>query len=478
MSFDPGQELDTTAFGELSIAEPTPITQIMAPYGQLEKAQGFILNGGTTGVTESLFETSSGASSDGFAALLTRRQVTYRPGQGILARFTTIYDTPQTNNRQLSGFAVNSDRLVFGYSAAGVFGISRFYNGDSEIQELTITTPAGGAENATVTVDGVGYTVPLTAGTVQHNAYEIAESLNSQTDLYDFSSNNDQGVARSLLFGSNNSFAFTSATAVAAWAQIVAGSAPQEEFIAQADWNIDNRPDLDPQKLNVYQIRGQYLGGGAIKFYIEDTETGKFVEVHRIKYANTEAETSVKTPTFRVGWWSENQGNTSDVVVKGASAAGFVEGKSIRTEPTRALDNSDPAVGTANLTNILTIRNRLVLDGRRNRTETFGLELSASTDSSKGAVVQILTDADITGDLDYAYIDKDNSITEYATDSGTVSGGRLVYSFSIPPNDGVIINLKDLESILLAGSTLTVASRINSGASSAINASLVWQEDL
>ncbi len=477
MSYIPSDS-NKTAFGEDSVAQPTPVVQIMAPYGLLDKAQSFELNGGSGSATDSLFEASTGTNSDGFCAILTRRQVSYRPGQGILARFTTIYDTPATSNRQLAGFAVNADRLVFGYNASGVFGIARFYDGDSEIQELTITTAAGGSENATVTVDGVGYTVPLTSGTVQHNAFEIAESLNSQTDLYDFSSNDDQVVARSLLFGNNSSFAFSSSSAVASWSQIVAGSTPDEEFIAQADWNIDTMSGFDPQKGNVYQIRAQYLGFGAISFYIEDSDSGAFVEVHRIKYANTATTPSVSNPTFRVGWWSENEGNTTDVVIKGASAAGFVEGYSIRTEPPRALDNTNLAVGSSGFENIITLRNRLVLDGRRNRTEVFGLGLSASTTSTKGAILQVLANATISGDLDYQYIDKPNSVVEYAFDNGNVTGGRLVTSVTIPPQGGVDIDLERIGCLLLSGETLTFASRVVSGSASEVTVATVWQEDL
>jgi len=63
--------------------------------------------------------------------------------------------------------------------------------------------------------------------------------------------------------------------------------------VAQADWDdpLDgtgaSRMTLDQTKLNVFQIRFQFLGAGAIQLWVESDTTGLFVIVHTIDYTNS-----------------------------------------------------------------------------------------------------------------------------------------------------------------------------------------------
>lgn len=466
-----------TAFGELSTAEPVPIMQITAPYGLLQKAQSFTVLGGTTAANNSLFEATTGTDPNALSALLSRRQVTYRAGQGLMARLTAIFDTPQPNSAQEAGLIINTDRLGFGFQGTS-FGIIYQHDGESEIQELTLTVAAAGAENATVTINGTPFTVPLTAGTLQHNAFEIANSLEAQVPDYSFSSNDVTVVARSLIATPGTTFAFTSATAVGAWVQIEAGRIPTSDFVPQADWNVDTRPDLDPAKGNVYQVRMQYLGFGGIEFYVEDRETARLILVHRIRFANTSTTTSVGNPTFRVGWLVANTGNTTSLTIKGGSAAGFIEGKAIRTEPPRAAEVSNSAVPVGSLINMFSFRNRLVFGKRRNRVEVFGLSLTAATDSNKSATIKILANAVIAGDLDWQYRDKVSSVIEIAEDAGAVIGGTLVASFTVPSLGGVTVDLEQLLATAFPGDVITIASEVNAAAPALVGISVIWQEDI
>lgn len=466
-----------TSFGEISAALPNPIAQITAQYGLLNKAQSFLVDGGTTRVENSLFIASSGTDPNGLSALLTRRQVAYRAGQGLMGRFTAIFDDPVVNNTQEAGLIINTDRLGFGYNNSGLFGVVYKHNGDSEIQELTITTPASGAENASITIDGTVHSVPLTAGTVQHNAFEISQFLNGITTPYSFSSNNDQVVARSIEFGAGLAFAFSSSTAVAAWSQVEAGADPIDGFIPQTTWNVDTRPDLDPQKGNVYQVQMQYLGFGGIEFFVEDQKSADLILVHRIQFANSSTTVSVGNPTFRVGWTSQNFGNTTNVEVKGGSAAGFIEGISIRTESPRSAEISKSGVPVGSSINMFSFRNRLVFGTRRNRVEVFGLSLTAATDSVKAAIVRIVANANIAGDLDFQYVDKENSVIEIAEDSGAVTGGQLIASFVVT-TAGLVINLEELAALATPGDVITISGEITSGAPSDVTISAIWQEDI
>ena len=426
MSNNVQQELNTTAFGDLKAERMSPVTQISAEYGLLNQVLTVTDTGasGTTTVVDNKFTCQTGTATDGLAAILSLRLLTYRPGQGASARFTALFTTGLPNSRQLAGLITAENSFTFGYVGTS-YGIIHTHDGESEAQELTITTPAAGAESATITVDGVGYTVPLTAGTVQHNAYEISESLNTQVPNYDFSSNDDNVIAQAVLNGPGGSFAFSSATAVAAWVQIALGVLPITDFTPQASWSIDTMDIIDPTMGNVYQIQFQYLGFGAIKFYIEDPETGNFVLVHIIEFANSSTTPSVTNPSFRIGWVARNFGNTTNLTLAGSSAAGFIEGDVKISSPPKGFDHEQTGI-TTTTTNVLTFRNRLNFGGKRNRAELLPLLLSLSTQSTKTVFFDVIANPVFGGDLDFSYIDEVGSIMEVATDSVPVSGGILV----------------------------------------------------
>src|SRR5574343_48076 len=88
-------------------------------------------------------------------------------------------------------------------------------------------------------------------------------------------------------------------------------------WIAQADWN-GTRPayDFDPAKLNVYQIDFQWLGGGAIRFGIENPVNGAIEVVHTIKYAGSGIITTLHNPTLGLLAGVANTGNATNLIGK------------------------------------------------------------------------------------------------------------------------------------------------------------------
>jgi len=481
------QPLQKTAFGEVKAESMTPVTQISAEYGLLNQVLTVIDSGasGASSIVDNKFTCQTGTDAAGLASILSLRQLKYRPGQGALGRLTAVFDVGTPSSQQIAGLITGENVFAFGYLNED-FGIVYAHDGEGESQELTITTPAGGAENATITIDGVGFTVPLTAGTVQHNAFEISISLTAQVPNYIFASNDDQVIAQAVIPGPQSTFAFTSSTAVASWIQVTAGLEPVVDFTKQENWNVDTRINSDPkinlnhQKGNVYQIQYQYLGFGAIKFFIEDSATGDFILVHVIQFANTSTTTSVTNPTFRIGWLTRNLGNTSNITLSGGSAGSFVEGIIKRSTPPRSEDNGQLNVGTA-LTNIITFRNRVTFGGRVNRAEIFPLLASFSTQANKFAFFEIRANPTFGGDLNFQYIDKTSSIMEFATDNVTVSGGIKVASVTVVAGSSESIEFNervDLDFIALPGQTFTIAAAIPTAAAADCQATGTWQEDL
>ena len=486
MSNNVQQELSLTAYDQLRSTEDTTLAQINATYGLLDLTLTVTDSAasGTTTVANDLFTCQTGTSATGLASILTLSQSKTRPGQGADHIIDAVFSPGVADSQQAAGLITSENSYVFALLGTA-FGVATTHGGISEEQELTITTPAAGAETASITIDGNIFSVPLTAGTVQHNAFEIANSLESQVVNYDFTSNDDQVVAQSLLSGPQGAFAFSSATAVAAWVQDHAGVSAILDFIPQTSWNADTRLSgsvadiLDPLKGNVYRIQ---LGSnfGAVNFFIQDNDTGLMVLVHQIKNANKNILPNVTNQTFRLGWLSQNLGNTTNVTVSGNSAGAFLEGKIKRSTPPRTEINEQLAIGIV-LTNIITFRPRIHFGGKVNRAAVIPTQVSLSTQTNKSAFFEIVANPTFGGDLDFSYVDKDNSIMEFATDSVSVTGGRLLGGKTVVSGSSETIefNSTDLrEFIALPGQVFSIASRVSSGAAADMQALASWLEDL
>ena len=466
-----------TAFGEMSVAEPTPVVQISAQYGLTDETMSIVNNGATTYNGDSLFNCSTGTNPLGLASLNTMKQLTYKPGQGALARFTALFTVGVPASLQAAGLINSEDAFAFGYVGAD-FGIIYSRNGKTEHQELTVTTPAAGSENASITVNDVVYTVPLTAGTANQNAQEIAASLTAQVPNYLFTANNNVVSSMSLLPAPDGAYAFSSATAVATWEQQQAGVEPTISLIPQTTWNRDRVPWLDPTKGNVYAISIQYLGFGNIQFYVEDQDTGLKILVHQIEYANRNVVPSVGNPTFRIGWLARNLGNTTDLIVSGASAAGFIEGKNVPDSLPRAVDSVTTAIGTTQ-TNVITIRNRFHFGDKINRADIILLLLSMGTEANKGVFFRLIANAEFVSGLNFDYVDETNSIAETSVDQVALvpDSGRFIASFLVT-QQGRVISSENFRTRIFPDDQLTLSAAVTSGSASVMTASAVWQEDL
>ena len=133
-------------------------------------------------------------------------------------------------------------------------------------------------------------------------------------------------------------------------------------------------------------------------------------------------------------------------------------------------------VATGVLTNILTLRNRLVFNGKRNSIETAPFIVTVFTDSSKGALVQIVKNAVPSGDLNFTYVNKDQSTSEIATDAVVVTGGTPTVSF-VASVLGTKVDLNELGLFLFQGESFTVSAQIISGSSASVTATVTSVED-
>jgi len=473
------------AFGEIAVAEYTPIVQIDAVYG-IRTTDVDQLTRGTGAANSSsgkLFVCASGTDADGYASIRSARGFRYRPGQAGRAMFTALFGTPVADNVQRAGFLCHEGSLGFGYNGTA-YGVYRQTDGKTTIQTLTVDTAATGGETAVVTLDGVAHNVSLTSGTKAHNAYEIAAT---SFPLWSAEQNGDTVVFLKPKTGlTAGAFSLVSGTAAASFVADQAGANDVYDWTAQADWNLDSMDGtggkgnpsgmtIDPTMGNVYRVDFQYLGFGAICYSVEDDETGRWQAVHRINYTNKNTTPSIPNPTMRIGWMSENFGATTAVTIKGASAEASVGGKFITGRAPRGLGNSRTGVSTT-FENLVSIRVRTTFNGQLHLGEVFPTAIHAAVDGTKPAELSLFFNPTFTGETNWSYVDEGASIVEQMTSDVTVSGGREIPIGSMSKVGSTDEHVGERDVRMEPGDVLCIALRTTSGSTDA-TASVRWFED-
>lgn len=491
-------ELPLTAFGELDVAENVPVYQTDFVYGgpheQLHTET--VQTGGTVTYADNMVVCNSGETALGLAALSSKRFVKYHPGQGVLARFTAIFDTPTAASIQAAGLSNGESGILCGYRFNSEFGVWRQYDGVREIQTLTVTTASTTTENITITLDGTAVsTVAVTnSGSTTQTANEIA--------AHDYSQVADVGW-RAYAEGSTvvficeqtsprpGSFTLSGATtAVGTFAQTAAGAAPtvsagNGNYVTQSNFNHDtldgNGPSgltVDFTKGNVFQIDFQYLGFGSIKFYIENPDNGRFILFHDFHYANSHTIPNLGNPSLVFSLSAYNfSGPTFGVTTKSASAALFTQGK--RVDPIIRYGDSEEqtSVSTGALVPIMSIRPKQVYGGKLNLSEAIVEEISVAFEGTKLNNIEIIIDGDLSDDADFQPIGGDSMML---VDKGatSISGGFLKTARIVGKTGASAKGRNDLgEFYINRQRTVTVAVRTGAN-NTDVRASIVWAEDI
>ncbi len=467
--------IQNTAFGEVSIAELTPIVQLHSAYNINTRIMEARDNNGTSSINNNKFKVSTGASANQSSTLLSRVAVKYNAGQGGLYRGTGVFTTGAANSTQYLGIGTSSEGYFFGYNGTA-FGILRRQGGSPEIRTLTITTGSVGADTITITLDGDADNTVSVTGTSDTTltANEIA--------AHDYSNLGQGWVAHSMganvIFESYNAasqtgtYSLTDATtAVGSFAQSVAGVSPTETIIAQTAWDTDkfdgtgaSGVTLDPTKGNVFQIRYQWLGFGLISFFIEDPTDGDYHLVHKIEYANANTIPSVDNPTLPVCMAVKNTSNTTDIVLESASMMGGIEGKDIEAGILNAAVVETTNIGVTE-TPVLSIHNHTVYQSKINRVRIKLDELGVSFDASqanKPAVIRLRLNATLTGAV-FSAVDANTSVVRTDTTATAVSGGILFFAQSLAEGAAPIFDFSNRNILLEPGETITVSLEASNG---------------
>jgi len=356
-----------TAFGEVLTGQLTPQIQFDYSNGEPYEVQGPIYRNilaDTSYIYETgLLKITSTSASPGTNTIIrvnSSEYTKYKPGMGLDARFTAVFDSDNgAGINQYIGLFTPENSLTFGYFDASGFCIRYGRGGLQQIVDIDIT--AGTSDGNQISLNFGGTTVTttgLTAGnTIVQAANRITEAINADFDLntYGWKATYYRATTTATTYTVRVTRNYSSTTNITVSVTNAGGytiTAPNTirngldttyVYYPQSVWNIDTCLGLStgtlqtrynsnssgfqliPTNGNVYRIVFQYLGFGTITFYIENPETGFFMPVHQIKYANSALVPSVTSPNYKIVFGIENT-TTTPITLSGASLSAFIQG--------------------------------------------------------------------------------------------------------------------------------------------------------
>lgn len=466
----------------------TPIVQGDAIDGINTIAHRITVNSsGNVIASGSLFHCSTGTSDGGYGVLQSRRRARYCPGQGMVAVWSSIFDTPVDNSIQVSGIGHAESGVYFGYNGSN-FGILHVEESIREIRTLTISTKSSTAQNATVTLNGTNYSIAVTNGaTTATTAYELS------TGSYSGWSVQQSGSMVMFLAGDagarDGTYSITGSTLSGSFARTTAGSLGIQTWISQSNWNGDKLNGsgssgitLNPQKGNIYQINLSMMFG-AIEFAVQtDSVSGSnnstFTTVHTIQNANTRTTPAFFNPTFPFTAAAYSAGSTTNLAVKTSCYHIAVAGHKKITGNRYTFWNTSTAVTNTGYTPLLTIRGDNVFNGRANQEVLNLLSMTAAVKHTQPVILFLLRNAKLTG----ANFNQNSSagssvsIDTSATAATISDNSQLVFSAPLGETGQFTFPFVD-EITLQPGETLTVAGRTVTGTAAYVIASINIRED-
>lgn len=380
-------------FGSVDVGELVPIFQQDAVYGLLASELIQTTSSGTIAGTNNLFSVSTDNTTAGSSASIqSRKRLRYRPGQGVVARYTALFTTGVENAVQVAGVGTSEAGYYFGYNGTS-FGILWTTGGVREIQTLTVNTGAGGSETVTVTLGGVAHNVVVASGTATATAYALSKATytgwraeqRGATVVF---------VANSVGNKTGNFTLSSTGTAAGTFAETLAGSAATDTWVPQSEWNGDrldgtgaSGATIDPTKGNIYQIDIQYLGFGSVAFKVEIGESNNnadFVTVHTMRFPNSRTAVTTSQPSFPFTLAVYNSGTAGGTVTaKCGSFAGFIAGKKVLNGPRSSFVNSVTS-STSVFVPLVTVRNDRTYATRANQSVVYLLSVSGAAKSTSG----------------------------------------------------------------------------------------------
>jgi hypothetical protein len=481
-------------FGSIHTEKNSHIFQSDAVYG-LRDGQVSTKStlSGTVQTSQSMFVCSTGTTQFSQAILQSRKRLKYRPGQGIINKFTALYTPPTASSYQLIGLGHAEDGLYVGYSGSS-FGILHSQFGIREQRFLNITAASTTNQTVTVVLNNISSSINVTNNNnIQRTAYELSQGTYSGWEAIPSGS----GV----LFTSNSTgakngnYSIIGSIISGSYSTAQTGQNNIETFYSQSQWNGDrlnglggtNNPSgvtFDPTKGNVFKINMQYLGFGPSYVEMEVNPNGNnpdFVNLHTINYLNNNTIPVYANPSFPFTMAVYSAGSTADLTLKCASFEGAIEGEKSLTGDPITYSRPVTSVSTTLYTALYTILNSQRYKNRVNQSVINMINGSLSTKLSSNAYGEfyLIKNGTLVGNPTFNNYSSD-SVALFDTGSTSVTftdNKQILATYPFGETTNEIIDLEPLEIDLQPGEYLTVACKLGNGSATYANLSLNTRED-
>ncbi len=489
-----------SAFGEPLAISPTAVIQLDAIYGTTSDVIQTYNNGtgSSAGADTQLFRVQSGTTQGGYGVLRSKRFMRYRPGQGIVTRFTAAFTQGSAGSLQFAGLANQENRVAFGFDGTR-FGVVRSTGGKAHITLLTMTVAPNATQTATITLNGIPYTVTLGNTSVDVAMQTIVNRVGGYGGWLIQQTNGASLWLSPTLGPLNGTFSFTSTgNAQATFVTKQVGIAQTDYWTYQEDWNIDKMDGsstistnpsgmtLDHTKLNVYQINMRWLGAGVISYAMEDQASGTLVYVHKEYYVNQHNTPHTLNPSFKITYAAYNTTGTANMTVTGASVYGAVEGTIFQNELNRAYGNSKNNLAQNQLHHLLTIKNSVVTNGLAganngnyvlNTKEAIIKSLSVSIQGQDPARVYLFFEPSrLSSTHMFFNIPRCNEVQSTVTGTFDLAIDTPIYEGIVGINGTINIDLSAYRITVPPGSYVSIGIQ-STGSMNPVSCALVWSED-
>lgn len=272
-------------------------------------------------------------------------------------------------------------------------------------------------------------------------------------------------------------------------------------FIPQTQWNVDTMLGgtkcgkvLDPTKLNVFEFKFQYLGGGNLFYYIFNDFDGRKVLVHMIQNAGRLTNTIFQSPSMRMMWYSNNYAvGDGSVVVSGGSCGHFIEGARKYNGPKGGVLNYYQALDNdGQFYSVLAIRNALYYNGIANRSQLHfrNFSVSCSGGGTNTGLITIRknptatyaswTPYNGTGTNGITITNGNSTAFSNTATAITVTGGNNIFTAALSNGPSqMIYDLTEYDIVAYPGDLVVLCIAVNgTGTKGDFGASMTWSEDI
>lgn len=492
-------------FGSINVENLLPLVQSDAVHGlntyEMTESTGLSFeanaptpgtSSGTNVAANNLFTSATGTTQYSFATIQSVLRARYRPGQGLVARFTALWSAPVASSIVVAGVGTSESGFFFGYNGTS-FGILHSTGNRREIQTLTISAAATTGGTIIMRLNGLDYTVTIpTSTTTTRTAYDISKQT--------YPGWITEQIGSTVIFLANSvgnkagTFSLTRGTALVVdgtFAETLAGSTSADTWIPQESWNTDvmdgtgaSGVTLDKTKGNVFQIGIQYLGFGAIVFQVEaalSPNNPTWITVHVIGAQNSRTSVTQTQPTFPFTMAAYSAGSSTNVSVSVGSFAIFLEGQKRLIGPRMTYYREAASyVGSTAATYypMITIRNQLVYTGIANQTLVNLLSVAAAHTDNTVVTIFLIKNATLVGPVNFApWSTSSATCADVGATTCTFSSNeQIIFAFPIGSGGSDNFGFTD-EIVLQPGETITIAARAVSGTTPFLSVSLNTRED-